>query len=440
MSDTSQISGTTAREIAASIERSVREGGLAPGTALPSVRELSRALGLSPVTIVAALRELRQRGIVLTRERRRTIVNPRPPLPPALAPASLPRGTRDLANGLPDPRLLPRGRAALRSLALPTESYPDEGTLPALVGEARRQFAEAGVAADDICVVSGALDGVERVLGAHLLAGDGVLVEDPGYPAVFDLLRAMGLVPIPVPLDDRGMQPKALASALRSGARALVLTPRGQNPTGAALDAHRAKAIRELLRRAPDLLVIEDDHQGPVSGVRGESVIAARRRWAVVRSVAKSLGPDLRVAFVTCDAETLARVAGRFAFGPGWVSYILQRAVLELLRSSQVRGQLTRATGAYAERREALLAALAEHGISATGRSGFNVWVPVADEGVVAAALLQSGWAVAPGARFRIATLPAVRITTATLLPEEARRFARDLARVLRASPRPRAA
>jgi DNA-binding transcriptional MocR family regulator len=328
----------------------------------------------------------------------------------------------------------------LMPLALPTESYPDEGTLPALVGEARRQFAEGGVAADDICVVSGALDGVERVLDAHLVAGDAVLVEDPGYPAVFDLLRAMGLVPIPVPLDDRGVQPKALAVALRSGARALVLTPRGQNPTGAALDADRAKAIRELLRRAPDLLVIEDDHQGPVSGVPGQSVISARRRWAVVRSVAKSLGPDLRVAFVTGDEETAARVAGRFAFGPGWVSYILQRAVLELLRSSRVRLQLSHATRAYAERREALLEALGEHRIPATGRSGFNVWIPVPDESIVVAALLQSGWAVAPGARFRIASPPAVRVTTATLLPEESRRFARHLAGVLRASPRPRAA
>ena len=418
----------------------MRDGGLTPGTALPSVRELSAALALSPVTVVAALRELRQRGIVLTKERRRTIINPRPPLPASLAPASLPRGTRDLANGLPDPRLLPHGRAVLRSVSLPTESYPDEGTLPALVGEARRQFAEAGVTADGLCVVSGALDGVERVLGAHLVAGDGVLVEDPGYPAVFDLLRAMGLVPVPLPLDDRGLQPKALAVGLRSGARALILTPRGQNPTGAALDMDRAKALRELLRRAPDLLVIEDDHQGPLSGVRGQTLIAARPRWAVVRSVAKSLGPDLRVAFVTGDAETLARVAGRFALGPGWVSYILQRAVLELLRSPEIRAQQVRATRTYAERREALIAALAEHGIAATGRSGFNVWIHVADEGVVTAALLQSGWAVAPGARFRIASPPAVRVTTASLHPDESRRFARDLDRVLRASPRPRAA
>src|SRR2546425_3152748 len=440
MSVTSQISGGSAREVAASIESAVRSGALARGAALPSVRELSGALALSPVTIVAALRELRQRGIVLTRERRGTIVNPRPPLPQALAPAPLPRGTRDLANGLPDPRLLPHGPGVFPRVALPTESYPDEATLPELVVQGRRQFAEAGVRADDLCVTSGALDGVERALEAHLAPGDGVLVEDPGYPATFDLLRAMGLVPIPVAIDDRGVQPKALGRALGGGAREIILTPRGQNPTGAAFDPDRAKAIREILRRTPDLLVVEDDHQGPLSGVEGQTVTVGRRTWAVVRSVAKSLGPDLRLAFVAGDTETVSRVAGRFALGPGWVSYIIERAVLELLKSATVRAQLARATRTYAERREALLAALAEQKIAASGRSGFNVWIPVADEGVVTAALLQAGWAVSPGARFRITTPPAVRVTTAALLPEESRRFARDLARVLRASPRPRRA
>src|SRR5256712_1954093 len=419
MSVTAQIAGGSAREVAASIESAVRSGALARGAALPSVRELSGALALSPVTIVAALRELRQRGIVLTRERRGTIVNPRPPLPQALAPAPLPRGTRDLANGLPDPRLLPHGPGVLPRVALPTESYPDEATLPELVVQGRRQFAEAGVRADDLCVTSGALDGVERALEAHLAPGDGVLVEDPGDPATFDLLRAMGLVPIPVAIDDRGVQPKALGRALGGGARAIILTPRGQNPTGAAFDPDRVKAIREILRRTPDLLVVEDDHQGPLSGVEGQTVTVGRRTWAVVRSVAKSLGPDLRLAFVPGDTETGSRGAGRFALGPGWVSYIIERAVLELLKSATVRAQLARATRTYAERREALLAGLAEQKIAASGRSGFNVWIPVADDGVVTAALLQAGWAASPDARFRITTRPPVPVPTAAWLQKQ---------------------
>jgi DNA-binding transcriptional MocR family regulator len=90
----------------------------------------------------------------------------------------------------------------------------------------------------------------------------------------------------------------------------------------------------------------------------------------------------------------------------------------------------------YAERRGALVEALAGHGIPAWGRSGFNVWVPVPDEDAVIAGLLARGWAVAGGERFRLRTGPAVRITAAQLEPRAARRLAADLAAVLAPGPR----
>jgi DNA-binding transcriptional MocR family regulator len=280
-------------------------------------------------------------------------------------------------------------------------------------------------------VVSGALDGVERALGAHLAPGDRVIVEDPGYFAVFDLLRAMNFDPVPVAIDDRGILPDALEAVLASGAQALVVTPRAHNPTGAALDGERAEALRNVLSADPDLLVVEDDHQGPIAGVAGHTLTRGRRRWAVVRSVAKSLGPDLRLAFIGGDAETIARVDGRLALGPGWISHILQMLVIELLSSAEVRATLRSAQAIYAARREALLAALSAHGIAASGRSGFNVWVPVPDEGGVAGGLLQQGWAVGLGARYRLESPPAIRITCAALPEADAPRLAAAVAAAL---------
>jgi DNA-binding transcriptional MocR family regulator len=239
----------------------------------------------------------------------------------------------------------------------------------------------------------------------------------------------MNLEPLPVAIDDRGLLPDALDEALRSGgAQAIVLTPRAHNPTGAALDGDRAAALRSVLDVAPQLLVVEDDHQGPIAGAPGHTLTRGRQRWAVVRSVAKSLGPDLRLAFVGGDSETIARVEGRLALGPGWVSHLLQRLVADLLDSTDVRQHLARAEATYARRRQALLTALDEHGIAATGRSGFNVWVPVPDETGVAGRLLQAGWAVALGARYRLASPPALRVTSANLPENLAPRFAADLA------------
>jgi DNA-binding transcriptional MocR family regulator len=434
------VRGGGARDIAAAVEAAVRQGSLAPGAVLPSVRQLAGALGVSPPTVAAALADLRRRGVIVTRERRRSIVSPRPPVAAASVEAALPPGVRDLARGNPDPALLPDLGPLLARLRPGTHLYGEEPVDPRLVELGRRELAEADVPAESLCVVSGALDGVERVLAAHLAPGDRVLVEDPGYFAVFDLVRAMGLAPVPVAVDAAGPLPDALEAALRGGAEALVMTPRAQNPTGAALDASRVRELRRVLRTAPDLLLVEDDHQGPIAGARGHTLSHQRRRWAVVRSVAKSLGPDLRLAFVAGDAETIARVEGRLALGPGWVSHLLQRLVVELLRSRRIRTMLGRAERAYRARRLALLDALAEHGIVATGRSGFNVWVPVPEETALVGALAQAGWAVAPGARYRLQSPPAMRVTCAALPETEAPRFAADLARLLKPTRRSRAA
>jgi DNA-binding transcriptional MocR family regulator len=303
--------------------------------------------------------------------------------------------------------------------------------LAELVKLARCEFAEAGISGQRICLVSGALDGVERILGAHLFPGDRVAVEDPCYSALLDLVRAMGLVAEPVAIDDRGLVPDRLEAVLKSGVSALVLTPRAHNPTGAALDRGRAAALAKVVARYPDVLVVEDDHQGPISGVPGFSIIRKQARWARVRSVTKSLGPDLRLAFVTGDDLTLGRVEGRLTLGPGWISTILQGLVLQLMRDKDVQAALTRAARVYRERREALLEALAQHGIAATGRSGYNVWVPVPEESFVISALLQRGWAVAAGAPYRLESPPAVRVTTSTLKPDEAERLGADMAKVL---------
>ncbi|MCL4290667.1 MAG: aminotransferase class I/II-fold pyridoxal phosphate-dependent enzyme [Thermoleophilia bacterium] len=435
-----QITGGSASEIAGSVEALVAAGGLAPGARLPAVRRLAGELGVSPATVAAAFRELARRGIVVGQERRGVAVSARPPLAARHPSRPVPPGVRDLATGNPDPALLPDLVAVLRSLDPPGYLYGEEPVVPALVAAIRAELERLGVPAENVCVVSGALDGVERALEARLRPGDRVALEDPCYGSTLDLVRALGLVPVAVPLDDAGMIPGALARALEAGCRALVLTPRGQNPTGAALDAGRAEELRGLLAAAPDVLVVEDDHLGAVAGVPPYTTVGGRERWVFVRSVAKSLGPDLRLAFLAGDAITVARVEGRLGLGPGWVSRLLQHAVLSLLADPATAPLLERAATTYRERREALIGELAARGLETRGRTGLNVWVPVPDEEAAAAALLEAGYAVAPGSRYRLESPPAVRVTTAALDPGEAGEVAAALAGAFAGTRRTRAA
>lgn len=264
-----------------------------------------------------------------------------------------------------------------------------------------------------IGVTSGSLDAIERVLAARLRPGDVVAVEDPGWGSLLDLVPALGLRAVPVATDDDGPLPEAVARVLREGARAVIVTDRAQNPTGAAIGAERAAALREVLTAHPDVLLVEDDHGHGIVGLPLYPLAGATRHWVMVRSVAKAYGPDLRLAVFTGDPETVDRVLGRQRLGPGWVSRLLQRAVAHLWTTGAVDTPVV--ARAYGERRDGLVRALARRGVRAHGRSGMNVWVPVADETGAVTRLLAAGWAVAPGARFRMDAGPAVRLTVSGL-------------------------
>lgn len=321
---------------------------------------------------------------------------------------------------------------------VPQRLYNEELNNPALIGLAARGFAADGVPAENIGVVSGALDGIERVLREHLRPGDRVVVEDPCFTGISDILAALALTPVPVPLDQEGPLPGALRAALHRDIKALIVTPRAQNPTGAAFTPARKRALRAIVAAHPQLLVIEDDHAGPIAGADYQTLVdSSRPHWAVVRSVSKSLGPDLRLALLAADAETVARVEGRQTLGIRWVSHVLQSLVVTLWRDPKTARLLQRAAAVYSERRQALIAELARRGIAAFGSSGINVWIPVAEETHVVQALLQCGWAVRAAEAYRLESRPAIRVTTAALDPRDSARLAGDLENVLR--PRMRA-
>ncbi|WP_406155866.1 aminotransferase class I/II-fold pyridoxal phosphate-dependent enzyme [Streptomyces canus] len=433
-----RIEGRRASEIAASVERAVGAGELAPGQLLPPMRELAVGLGVNPHTVAAAYRTLRERGVIETAGRRGSRVRSKPATTGRDSiRVEVPEGVRNVANGNPDPALLPPLAPAFAAAAERGDREPvlyGEATVdPELARLARETLDADGVPRGPLAVASGSLDAVERVLAAHLKPGDTVAVEDPGWGSLLDLVPALGLRIAPVGVDDEGPRADDVRKALESGARALIITDRAQNPTGASLTATRARALRAVLEDHPDVLLVEDDHGHGIVDLPLHPLAGVTRHWAFVRSVAKAYGPDLRLAVLTGDEVTVDRVHGRHRLGPGWVSRITQRAVVHLWADGVL--DTAEVAAAYRERRDRLIGALAERGVEAHGRSGLNVWIPVPDETGAVSRLLHAGWAVAPGARFRMSAPQGIRVTVATLATTEVPHLADAIARALGPSP-----
>ncbi|OMC56528.1 GntR family transcriptional regulator [Mycobacterium sp. IS-836] len=430
------IAGSGAESIAADVEEAISTGRLAPGDALPPIRDLAARLGVNPNTAAAAYRLLRDRGAVETAGRRGTRVRHRPATTPrSLLGLDVPAGVRDLSTGNPDPALLPI--AAAPAPVVRPVLYGEPAMSPDLVDHARAALGADGVPAGHLAVTSGALDGIERALTAHLRPGDRVAVEDPGWANLLDLLAALGLSAEPVRVDDGGPLVADVTRALDRGVRALVVTNRAQNPTGAALSADRTDALCGVLSdRSDDLLLVEDDHCAGISGAPLHTLAGSTSRWAFVRSASKAYGPDLRVAVLAGDHRTVERVHGRLRLGPGWVSHILQALAAGLWSDEAATRLIAKAEERYASTRTRLRTALAERGVTAFGRSGLNVWIPVPDETVAITRLLGAGWAAAPGTRFRIRSGPGMRITIADLAADEIEPLADAVAAAVRGTGR----
>ena len=417
-----QVSGDSAASISSSIERGVRRGDWVWGAPLPAIRVLAHELHVSPATVAKAYQDLRHRGVIEADGRRGTRVRSRPPIGGERTALRLPvpEGVLDLSSGEPDVRLLPPLGHALHGVAETNgapQGYASAVAMPELIDLARPRLAADGVPVADaaITATSGTLDAIERLLTAHLRPGDAVAVEDPGWANLLDLLAALSMRPIPVTLDQQGPEPSSLAAALHSGAQAVIITVRAQNPTGATVAAERAAELREVLATHRSVLLIEDDHAAELAGAPLHCLGPVTDAWAFTRSASKPFGPDLRIAVVAGDEATIARVVGRMRIGTGWVSTILQRLLLRLWLDDDVTTRVSHAAEGYSRRRRALCDALHDRGLSAHGATGINTWVHVPDETRTVGLLREAGYAVAPGSLFRINTPPGIRITISPL-------------------------
>jgi len=431
----------SAKGLAVAVSRAVRDGALPPGAKLPPIRVLATQLGLSPTTVSAGWALLARSGAIHTDGRRgTTVADLRDPAPGRYRRA-LERQldfALDLSTGIPDPALLPNLGPALSELTtagLPG-SYLDDPVLPGLLDVLKAQWPYP---AEELMVVDGAMDALDLVSRSMLRFGDRVVVEHPCFPPLLDLLESIGVEVLGVPVDDTGLRPEPLTTALGglgSHISAVFLQPRAQNPTGASMTGQRAQDLAPILAQA-GMPVVEDDSAGAVAAPPPISL----GEWIPdqvihIRSFSKSHGPDLRLAAMGGPSNLLREIIHRRELGQGWSSRVLQRVLLSLLTDPDAVADVDRARDEYTRRRVALVSALTSRGVEVASGDGLNLWVPVHDESAAIVRLASQGVGVTPGTPFEV--LPGggghVRVTVG-LVADGYEELAQTLATAANTSP-----
>jgi GntR family transcriptional regulator/MocR family aminotransferase len=372
------------------LREAVRDGRLAPGTRLPSSRVLARDLGLARNTVADAYGQLVAEGWLTARQGSGTAVAPRPAAGVPVAAAPHPPGppyppgataaytdlvphsptTRlpyVLRPGSPDLSSFPRaawGAAARRALtAAPSEAfgYSDPRGRPelrtALAGylarvRGVRTSPELIVVCTGFVQAVGLLSRALRDLGARRIA-----VEEAGMPDVRTQLRAAGLEPVPLPVDEDG----ADVSTLDAGVRAALLTPAHQFPMGVLLSPARRTAVAAWARETGGL-VIEDDYDGefrydrlPVGALQG----LAPDHVVYAGTASKSLAPALRLAWIALPERLLGPVLREKRLADFQSPVLDQLTLAEFVDSGGYDRHVRRMRQHYRRRRDRLVAALA---------------------------------------------------------------------------------
>ncbi|WP_166350310.1 GntR family transcriptional regulator [Phytoactinopolyspora limicola] len=380
----------------------ISAGELPPGTQLPTIRDLSAAVGMSRSAVGQAWRALAARGLIESRRRGGTFVLGKAAPPHAKRYESMIRSSmdmpRDLANlrgdSLPAPHLGPAFEHALSQPSLNRPfAQPIDDELAAAV-QPTWPFPTT-----QFLATHGLVDCLEMTLSAIVSPGDKVVVDSPTMGRVLDILDAIGATPLPVRIGPDGPDLDELRRAMISKPAAFVYQPVGNVPRGRSVTAEWAAGAAEIV--AGTVPVIEMSQVSHMYDVQHSIGAHLPAQVIHARSYNFFFGTDMRQAVVGGDPELINTLWMRLTYSSRFVSRILQSALAYLLTAEPAIGRMQRFV-AEAWRRHTLLSqSLARHGFTLDSVAGPSLWVPVPDEHSACARLSKDGIVVHPGQFFQ---------------------------------------
>jgi GntR family transcriptional regulator/MocR family aminotransferase len=394
----------------------LQSGHVAPGTRLPSTRELATDLRVSRGVVSGVYGRLVAEGRLVGRPGAGTWATDASPRPSAITPPEPPRPIVDFKPGLPDLSLFPRAgwanlyRKTLMEMPHQLLDYGESQGFPALRTELSGLLARRrGVVVDpDRIIICGgfaqALSLIARFLRAN---GETRIAEErPGDTKGCAIFEPAGLAAVPVRLDESGIDVGELAA---TDCRAVLTTPTHQFPTGISYATDRRAELIDWARDSGGLIV-EDDYDGEFRYDRAPQAAlqaAAPDVVAYAGSVSKSLAPGLRLGWLIPPAHLVEPLA-TLKHGDDRGRPVLDQAVLAaFLRSGRYDRQLRLCQRTYRERRDTLVRTLAEQlpaarvtGVAAGLHAVVTLPTDFGDEAELAAAASKVGVNLVPFGRY----------------------------------------
>jgi DNA-binding transcriptional MocR family regulator len=353
--------------IAEELLAKIRSGEIAAGSRLPSVRQLARERQVSPFSAAGIYDTLVASGAVeahgglgyfVTRPRsaRATLA-----LLPEFPADSVWERRRE-AQGrnikvdagcgwLPADWLHGDGvRTALRAVArkvhLPMEGYGGPLGHPELRAHLSTLLAARGLSArdDQILLTQGASQALDLVVRACLKPGDVAVVEDPGYPPIFELLKHRGVQVLGIPRTENGPDVDSLAALLkRRRVHCLFTNTSCHNPTGTTTDLPTAHRLVELANRH-DFIVVEDDIFADLAPEATATLASLDdlKRVIYCSSFSKTISPGLRAGYLTAAPAVVLKLARAKVMTSAGSSELLGQLLLEVLAHGHYRRHLKR--------------------------------------------------------------------------------------------------
>jgi DNA-binding transcriptional MocR family regulator len=400
--------------------RLITSGALKPGDRLPSVRELAREIQVNKLTVIEAYSVLEADGLIHARPGSGYFVNCCPPTPPKLASSFAPAqdvmipppqygtftksylaylnahrqpGILDFSSGFPQAfgleDLQRIARRAMNQIASTLYNYHLPQGLPVLRQQIAQLLVQRGlvVAADDLIITSGSMQGLSLVMRHYLQPGDWAIVETPTYHGALAILESLGARVIGIPMTPTGMNLELLEQYLKSHRPRLIYTVSTlHNPTGITTPPAHRRQLLQLAHKYECPILEDNAYEGlnfepvppPIKSLdQTDTVIYAG-------TFSKTLMAGLRVGYLVVTGAQKQPLTERKLMDDLHTPTPSQAIVSEYLASGHYRHRLNQLQTWHQQSRNLMLQALEAHfpeeATWTVPAGGLLLWVQVPDQ------------------------------------------------------------